>query len=31
VKRTNTNAYSKMSGTYKTYAHVTGLSLNYNF
>jgi long-chain fatty acid transport protein len=31
VKRTSTNVYSKMSGTYKTYAHVTGLSLNYNF
>jgi long-chain fatty acid transport protein len=31
MKRTATNVYSNMSGTYKTYAHVTGLTLNYNF
>lgn len=31
MKRSSTNKYSNMSGTYKTYAHVTGLTVVYNF
>jgi len=31
MKTTTTNVSTNMNGTYKTYAHMTGLTLNYNF
>ena len=31
MKRKSTNVSTNMTGTYQTYAHMTGLTLNYNF